>query len=71
MYQIIPLTNDIYLCPSISIPHVKFIYFMTSVNIMVNSLSFIFKNLEVHRRALLSLKHVFISFIYFFECFPF
>jgi len=44
---------------------------MKSVNILVHSLRFIFKNLEVDRITLLSLKHVFVFFMPFFEYFTF
>ena len=42
----------------------KVIYFINSVNILVHMLPFIFKYFEVDRRALLSLKHVFVLSIY-------
>jgi len=50
---------------------VKFRNFMNSVKIVVHSLPFSFRNLEVHRRALLSPKDMFVFSIYFFEYFPF
>ena len=71
MYQTIPLINYIYLCLYISVTAVKFIYFMNCVNIAVLQFPFIFKNIELHRRALLSLKYVFVFSIHFFEYIPF
>jgi len=43
---------------------------MNSANILVHSLRFTFKNLEVDRITLLSLKHVF-AIVILFEYFPF
>jgi hypothetical protein len=64
-------TNYIYLCPYITITIVEFIYSMNSVNILVHSLRFILKNLKVDRITLLSVKHVFVFFMPFFEYFTF
>jgi len=44
---------------------------MNGVNILVHSIRFIFKNLEVDRITLLSLKPVFAFVIPFFEYFAF
>jgi len=44
---------------------------MNSVTVVVHSFPLSFKNLEVHRRILLSLKHVLVFSIHFFEYFPF
>ena len=63
--------NDTHLCTYITITIVKFIYFMNGVNILVHSIRFIFKNLEVDRITLLSLKPVFAFVIPFFEYFAF
>ena len=71
MCQIIPLNNDIYLCPYISITFLKILNFLNSVKNVVHSFPFSFKNLEVHRRVLLSLKHMSVFSFHFFEYFPF
>jgi len=44
---------------------------MNSVKIVVYSHYFSFKNLEVHRSSLLSLKYVLVFSVHFFEYFPF